>query len=42
MTKRLIVKAGIEAFGRDIPVSDDMEYASQITLTHALEGRREL
>ncbi len=44
--KRLISEAGIEVklsrLARGIPVGVDLEYADQITLTHALEGRREL
>lgn len=44
--KRLIAEAGIEVklsrLARGIPVGVDLEYADQITLTHALEGRREL
>lgn len=44
--KRLIVDAGIHItlsrLARGIPVGVDLEYADQITLTHALEGRREL
>lgn len=39
-----IIDAGIEIkltrLARGIPVGVDLEYASQITLTHALEGRR--
>ena len=44
--KRLIAEAGIDVklsrLARGIPVGVDLEYADQITLTHALEGRREL
>jgi recombination protein RecR len=44
--KRLIADAGIDVklsrLARGIPVGVDLEYADQITLTHALEGRREL
>jgi recombination protein RecR len=39
-----IIEAGIDIkltrLARGIPVGVDLEYASQITLTHALEGRR--
>ena len=42
--QRTIVEAGIKIkitrLARGIPVGVDLEYASQITLTHALEGRR--
>jgi len=42
--QRHIIDAGIEIqltrLARGIPVGVDLEYASQITLTHALEGRR--
>jgi len=42
--QRHIKDAGIEIkitrLARGIPVGVDLEYASQITLTHALEGRR--
>lgn len=44
--QRLILDAGIEVkmtrLARGIPVGVDLEYADQITLTHALEGRRSL
>lgn len=44
--QRHIVDAGIEVrltrLARGIPVGVDLEYADQITLTHALEGRRAL
>ena len=44
--KRLVAEAGINVklsrLARGIPVGVDLEYADQITLTHALEGRREL
>jgi len=44
--KRLVAEAGIDVklsrLARGIPVGVDLEYADQITLTHALEGRREL
>lgn len=40
-----IIEAGIDIkitrLARGIPVGVDLEYASQITLTHALEGRRD-
>lgn len=40
-----IIEAGIDTkitrLARGIPVGVDLEYASQITLTHALEGRRD-
>lgn len=35
-------KATISRLARGIPVGIDLEYADQITLTHALEGRRTL
>ncbi|MEI7539532.1 MAG: recombination mediator RecR [Candidatus Saccharibacteria bacterium] len=42
--QRHIVDSGIDIkitrLARGIPVGVDLEYASQITLTHALEGRR--
>ena len=42
--QRMIKDAGIEVkmtrLARGIPVGVDLEYADQITLTHALEGRR--
>lgn len=42
--KHLIADAGIDIIlsrlARGIPVGVDLEYADQITLTHALEGRR--
>lgn len=42
--QRMIQDAGIEVkmtrLARGIPVGVDLEYADQITLTHALEGRR--
>jgi len=44
--QRLVVDAGINVemsrLARGIPVGVDLEYADQITLTHALEGRRAL
>ncbi len=44
--QRHILDAGITVkltrLARGIPVGVDLEYADQITLTHALEGRREL
>lgn len=44
--QRHIIDAGIELnltrLARGIPVGVDLEYADQITLTHALEGRRAL
>ncbi len=44
--QRSIQEAGlklvISRLARGIPVGVDLEYADQITLTHALEGRREL
>lgn len=44
--KRLIADADIDVqlsrLARGIPVGVDLEYADQITLTHALEGRRAL
>ena len=44
--QRHIADAGIEVkltrLARGIPVGVDLEYADQITLTHALEGRRAL
>lgn len=44
--QRHIADAGIELkltrLARGIPVGVDLEYADQITLTHALEGRRAL
>jgi recombination protein RecR len=44
--QRMINDAGIEVkmtrLARGIPVGVDLEYADQITLTHALEGRRVL
>ena len=44
--QRYIQEAGIKIsmsrLARGIPVGVDLEYADQITLTHALEGRREL
>lgn len=36
------VKVKITRLARGIPVGVDLEYADQITLQHALEGRREL
>ncbi len=43
--QRHIVDAGIDIkitrLARGIPVGVDLEYAGQITLTHALEGRRD-
>ncbi|HZJ34568.1 MAG TPA: recombination protein RecR, partial [Candidatus Angelobacter sp.] len=42
--QRHIKDAGIDIkitrLARGIPVGVDLEYAGQITLTHALEGRR--
>jgi recombination protein RecR len=42
--QRLVIDAGITVamsrLARGIPVGVDLEYADQITLTHALEGRR--
>lgn len=44
--QRYVQEAGISItmsrLARGIPVGVDLEYADQITLTHALEGRREL
>ena len=44
--QRYIQEAGltvaISRLARGIPVGVDLEYADQITLTHALEGRRTL
>ncbi|MNT89371.1 Recombination protein RecR [compost metagenome] len=44
--QRYINDAGIDIImsrlARGIPVGVDLEYADQITLTHALEGRRAL
>ena len=44
--QRMINEAGVEVkmtrLARGIPVGVDLEYADQITLTHALEGRRAL
>jgi recombination protein RecR len=44
--QRLVQDAGVETkmtrLARGIPVGVDLEYADQITLTHALEGRRTL
>jgi recombination protein RecR len=44
--QRFIREAGlkltISRLARGIPVGVDLEYADQISLTHALEGRREL
>ena len=44
--QRSIQEAGLKIvmsrLARGIPVGVDLEYADQITLTHALEGRREL
>lgn len=44
--QRHIIDAGISVkmtrLARGIPVGVDLEYADQITLSHALEGRREL
>ncbi len=44
--QRQITDAGIDTqisrLARGIPVGVDLEYADQITLTHALEGRRKL
>lgn len=44
--QRQIQDAGIDTqisrLARGIPVGVDLEYADQITLTHALEGRRQL
>jgi recombination protein RecR len=44
--QRYIADAGIKVamtrLARGIPVGVDLEYADQITLTHALEGRRTL
>ncbi len=44
--QRMIQDAGIQVkmtrLARGIPVGVDLEYADQITLTHALEGRRAL
>lgn len=44
--QRYIQEAGlkltISRLARGIPVGVDLEYADQITLTHALEGRREI
>lgn len=36
------IKTTISRLARGIPVGVDLEYADQITLTHALEGRRTL
>ena len=36
------VKVSMSRLARGIPVGVDLEYADQITLTHALEGRRTL
>lgn len=36
------IDTGISRLARGIPVGVDLEYADQITLTHALEGRRRL
>jgi recombination protein RecR len=42
--QRAVLDAGIDVIlsrlARGIPVGVDLEYADQITLTHALEGRR--
>jgi len=42
--QQYILDAGLEVkltrLARGIPVGVDLEYAGQITLTHALEGRR--
>ncbi|NCU30089.1 recombination protein RecR, partial [Candidatus Saccharibacteria bacterium] len=44
--QRFIREAGlkltISRLARGIPVGVDLEYADQISLTHALEGRREI
>jgi recombination protein RecR len=44
--QRLVVEAGIDVtmtrLARGIPVGVDLEYADQITLSHALAGRRAL
>ena len=44
--QRSVQEAGLKPImsrlARGIPVGVDLEYADQITLTHALEGRREL
>jgi len=44
--QRMVLDAGITVemsrLARGIPVGVDLEYADQITLTHALEGRRAL
>jgi recombination protein RecR len=32
----------VTRLGRGLPVGGDLEYADQVTLTNALEGRREL
>lgn len=44
--QRMVQDAGIDVrmtrLARGIPVGVDLEYADQITLTHALEGRRAL
>ena len=44
--QRMVLDAGITVImsrlARGIPVGVDLEYADQITLTHALEGRRAL
>lgn len=36
------IKVAMSRLARGIPVGVDLEYADQITLTHALEGRRSL
>jgi recombination protein RecR len=40
--QELGLKVDISRLARGIPVGVDLEYADQITLTHALEGRRKL
>ena len=40
--KELYPKLKISRLARGIPIGVDLEYADQITLTHALEGRQEV
>jgi recombination protein RecR len=40
--KELFPKLKISRLARGIPIGVDLEYADQITLTHALEGRQEI
>ena len=42
MIKDSGLNLAVSRLARGIPVGVDLEYADQITLTHALEGRRAL